>query len=90
MAYYEIAARYTKLIPIDVICYVVSCLVSTQGLRHSDLQLRSRSAYLLLKITESLGPEAGCLLQCVGSFTGNIAIYAYIFKYLYVCIFMYL
>jgi hypothetical protein len=72
MAYYDIAARYAKIISLDTVCHVVSSMVTTQGLRSSDIQLRTRTAYLLLKICETLGSDAYFLLQSIGSFSGNL------------------
>lgn len=72
MAYYEVATRYTTQTPISTIQQVVVALVSPKGLRHPDRQLRSRSAFFMRKITESLRDDASLLLQVVGSFADLI------------------
>lgn len=75
MAYYEVATRYTTQTPIPTIQQVVVALVSPKGLRHPDRQLRSRSAFFMRKITESLRDDASLLLQVVGSFAGKFLLY---------------
>mmetsp|Transcript_17919 Transcript_17919/g.29970 ORF Transcript_17919/g.29970 Transcript_17919/m.29970 type:complete len:1075 (-) Transcript_17919:108-3332(-) len=73
MIYYDMTQRYATLVPLDMVQNVVASLVSTQGLRSSDAQLRSRSAYFLRKIVETLRNDAGCLLaSTVGSFSDLI------------------
>lgn len=73
MIYYDMTQRYASLVPLDMVQNVVASLVSTQGLRSTDAQLRSRSAYFLRKIVEVLRNDAGCLLaSTVGSFSDLI------------------
>ena len=73
MIYYDMTQRYATLVPLDMVQNVVASLVSTQGLRSTDAQLRSRSAYFLRKIVETLRNDAGCLLaSTVGSFSDLI------------------
>mmetsp|Transcript_24391 Transcript_24391/g.35819 ORF Transcript_24391/g.35819 Transcript_24391/m.35819 type:complete len:1055 (+) Transcript_24391:112-3276(+) len=72
IAYYEVAARYAYLSPMNTILGVVGALVSPQGLRHNDPQLRSRSAYLLRKVAEALRDDAKCLIAAVGTFADLI------------------
>lgn len=79
MAYYEVATRYATQTPISTIQQVVSALVSTKGLRHSDNQLRSRSAFFMRKIAESLRDDAALLLQVVGSFAGKFLVFLEIY-----------
>jgi hypothetical protein len=71
MAYYEVATRYVNQSPISTVQSVVAALVSSQGLRHSDGQLRCRSAFFMRKIAESIRDDSALLLQAVGSFAGE-------------------
>lgn len=71
MAYYDVSTRYITQCPMATVQSVVTALVSPQGLRHSDGQLRSRSAFFMRKITESLREDSPLLLQSVGSFAGE-------------------
>ena len=73
MAYYEVATRYTTQTPISTVQQIVTALVSSKGLRHSDRQLRSRSAFFMRKIVESLRGDATLLLHVVGSFAGKFS-----------------
>lgn len=70
MAYYDVAARYAAMSPMSTVQNVMSAMISNRGIRHPDNQLRSRSAYLLRKIVETLKDEAGCLVGAVGAFSG--------------------
>lgn len=70
MVYYDLSTRYIAQCPIATVQSIVTALVSPQGLRHSDGQLRCRSAFFMRKIAESLRDDSALLLQSVGSFAG--------------------
>ena len=73
MIYYDMTQRYATHVPLDMVQNVVASLVSTQGLRSTDAQLRSRSAYFLRRIVETLRNDAGSLLaSTVESFSDLI------------------
>ena len=69
MAYYEVSARYARMTDTAGLGRVVGAIVGPSGMRSTDPQLRSRAAYLFLKITESLSLDgkASMLLPCVGT-----------------------
>lgn len=70
MAYLELTVRYARTSTNEALSIAVSLMVGTQGLRHKDPQVRSRSAYLFFRLTEALAVEgrAAMLLPCIGSF----------------------
>eukprot|EP01041_Mallomonas_annulata_P000123 gene123-184_t len=68
LAYFEICARYAPMNTPDDLRHVVSVMTGPSGLRNSVPQVRSRCAYFLLKLCESLSNRAVVLLPAVGSF----------------------
>lgn len=72
IAYYDVATRYASQSPIPTIQRVVEALVSPQGLRNSDGQLKCRSAFFIKKLAETLQSDSALLLQSVGSFADLI------------------
>ena len=75
MAYFEICSRYARFSGASDIQKIVSGMVGVQGLRSSSVQLRNRTAYLLLKLVEAI-PSQVCngLIPAVSSFSGTILI----------------
>lgn len=72
LAYFEVAARYIKQCSTASVCKLVTTMLGESGLRHSsDTHLRTRTAYLLLKVVEGLQGQAALLLPVVGSFSGE-------------------
>lgn len=67
LTYFELCARYVKQSTEASLCRVVTNVLS-RGLRHpTDAQVRSRSAYLFLKMVEGLETKAATLVPVVGS-----------------------
>lgn len=73
MAYFEICSRYARFSNASDIQKIVSGMVGAQGLRSASVQLRNRTAYLLLKLVEAI-PSQVCngLIPAVSSFSGTV------------------
>ena len=66
LAYFEICARYSKLVKEDsIICKVADDLLGNQGLRHKNTQVRYRAAYLFLRFVEGLDNKAAVLMSLI-------------------------
>jgi hypothetical protein len=72
LAYYDIAARYVKFVPVAGTHRAVESLVSQYGMRCSLPLVRCRAAYFFLKIVDGMNEKAAALLPLVGSFSGKI------------------
>lgn len=68
LAYYDICARYCKHFDESTIQKIIELMVGPRGLRHFDQSVRSRTAYLIFRIADSLDGKASILLPVIGSF----------------------
>lgn len=67
LSYFELCSRYVRQSTEASLCLIVSNMVM-YGLRHcSDVQVRCRAAYLLLKVAEGMEGKAATLVPIIGS-----------------------
>lgn len=71
MGYFDVCVRYLAMATPQSLQMLASAMTGACGLRHSDLQVRCRAAYNLLRVTEGLDPKSFMLLSHVSAFAGK-------------------
>lgn len=67
LSYYEVSSRYIKIVDQGTLQKIVGQMLGSQGLRHSNEEVRYRTTYLFLKIVESLDGKSSVLLPVIGT-----------------------
>jgi hypothetical protein len=71
IAYFDVCVRYLDIASPQSLDMFAGAMTGSSGLRHTDLQVRCRASYNLLKVTEGLEPKAFILLAHVNAFAGT-------------------